>query len=1335
MRRALRIAAWSLGAVVLLLAGLVAAVLIAGNTARGRTLIERITAHLTKGDVRLSGLAGSLPSQIDVDRLQLSDHEGVWLTADHISLHWSPLDFIAWHIKVGRVHATRVDMMRLPVSRSTSEGGGGGGPTLPEIDVGQLAVDALVLEPQLVGTRASLSVRGGGHLESLEDARLNVVVHRLDGNGDYEVQLAFDPTRMEGTLKLEEPAGGPLEHLAQLPGLGALEVTASLAGPRTAEKIQLDARAGDLRASVRGTLDLHEQSANLEYSLASPGLAPRPGLAWRRLDLQGSWIGSLRAPRATGHLAIDALQLPQGARLASLTADLSASAGLMTVDATAGGLDLPGVPPQLLQASPFHLAGTLHLDDPARPLELTLDQRLFSLRVQAVTAGTRSATFGLTLPDIAPFVALAKQKEVRGRATLSGKLAETSGAIRVDVGGSAAFTAPALWARALGRTARFQLGASLSDQSINIDRLTLTGSAIALSASGSAQRATASAAGDAGGAGRAGGSAFRALRGRWSLDLPNLAALSPDVQGTFKMTGQFAGAPQSLGAEMQAASTLSVRGSPQGTLALNIQAHGLPSAPAAAIEAKGSFAGSPVQLDASLDRGRGDLYHLEIQRTDWKSAHLEANVTAGKALSQGSGNLRLRIGRLADLAPLLGKPLQGSVSGDLALSPDAGRTHVRLQLDARDLAAGSVSVNAKLSGSGPIDALPLELAVQAPALHGEPASLTTTALLNLPARVLVVNEAEAGYHGQSLRLLSPSRIAFGGGLRVSELRLGLRRAVLEAAGQVLPALDLHASLSGIDASLVNSFVPHLLAQGTLSADARLRGTPSAPLGRATLEVSDVRFADSAARDLPLLDLHAAAELKGTTAQVNAALRAGRNSQLELTGRAPLDARSTVDLKLSGKLDAAFANALLEAHGERAAGTFTVDATVTGPAQAAEIGGSIQLSHGDLRDYTQGIHLGDISAHIVGGQGILRIASLTAHAGSGEISMTGTLGVLERGMPIELKLTAKNAQPITNDILTTNLNADMSVRGNLRERMQIGGTIHVNRALIGIPNSLPPNVQVLNVIRPGQAPPAPAQHRLVIALSVSLDAPREILVQGRGLNAELGGEVRLLGTTQQPRVSGSFQLIRGTFSLASSQLSFTRGDVSFNGAGLRERIDPTLDFTAQATAAGATVTLHITGFADSPQFGLSSSPPLPQDEILARLLFGETASQLTAVQLAETGAALVSLTGVGGGGLNPLSKVQKALGLNVLTVGSAPNTGTNPNQNTGAAVTAGRYVSSRVFVAATQSTTGVSQLQVDVDLTKHLKLQTRLGNGTATAQGVTPESDPGSSIGLSYQFEY
>ena len=113
-----------------------------------------------------------------------------------------------------------------------------------------------------------------------------------------------------------------------------------------------------------------------------------------------------------------------------------------------------------------------------------------------------------------------------------------------------------------------------------------------------------------------------------------------------------------------------------------------------------------------------------------------------------------------------------------------------------------------------------------------------------------------------------------------------------------------------------------------------------------------------------------------------------------------------------------------------------------------------------------------------------------------------------------------------------------------------------------------------------------------------------------------------------------------------------------------------------------------------------------------------------------------MSGVGGSGTNPLVKLQKTLGLDRLSVGS--NTSTTAGggtENSGASIEAGRYISKRVYIEGKQTTTGTSQVQVDVDLTKHLKLQTRLGNGSATTQGTTPENDPGSSIGLSYQFEY
>jgi len=156
--------------------------------------------------------------------------------------------------------------------------------------------------------------------------------------------------------------------------------------------------------------------------------------------------------------------------------------------------------------------------------------------------------------------------------------------------------------------------------------------------------------------------------------------------------------------------------------------------------------------------------------------------------------------------------------------------------------------------------------------------------------------------------------------------------------------------------------------------------------------------------------------------------------------------------------------------------------------------------------------------------------------------------------------------------------------------------------------------------------------------------------------------------------------------------------------------------------------------------LSSSPTaLPQDEILARLLFGESVSQLSALQIAGIGAALVTLSGVGGGGgFNPLTTVQRALGLNRLVVSggtAAANSTGSSSQSNGATIEAGRYITNRIYIGAKQSTNGLTQAQVQFDLTRKWKLQTTLSTGGGTVQGATPQNDPGSSIGMSYQFDY
>jgi translocation and assembly module TamB len=190
------------------------------------------------------------------------------------------------------------------------------------------------------------------------------------------------------------------------------------------------------------------------------------------------------------------------------------------------------------------------------------------------------------------------------------------------------------------------------------------------------------------------------------------------------------------------------------------------------------------------------------------------------------------------------------------------------------------------------------------------------------------------------------------------------------------------------------------------------------------------------------------------------------------------------------------------------------------------------------------------------------------------------------------------------------------------------------------------------------------------------------------------------------------------------LNFTEGTIDFSGGGLS---NPSLHFVATSTTPTIVATLTVSGSAKDPKITLSSVPDMPQDEILAQLLFGTSTSKLSALQLAQIAAALASLSGATGS-FDPLDSLRTSLGLDRLTVGS--DASGNPT------LQAGRYVARGVYVGAQQSATGSgTQATVQIDLAKGLKLQATAGSsGSSSATGSTSSEDA-ASVGLTYQFEY
>ena len=216
---------------------------------------------------------------------------------------------------------------------------------------------------------------------------------------------------------------------------------------------------------------------------------------------------------------------------------------------------------------------------------------------------------------------------------------------------------------------------------------------------------------------------------------------------------------------------------------------------------------------------------------------------------------------------------------------------------------------------------------------------------------------------------------------------------------------------------------------------------------------------------------------------------------------------------------------------------------------------------------------------------------------------------------------------------------------------------------------------------------------------------------------MGGRLHVGGTAAAPQTSGGIELRHGTFSLAGTTLTFTSGELSFNGA---TKIDPALNLIATSSTADLVATLTVGGYASAPKITLSSVPDRPQDEVLSALLFHQSAASLSPFQLAQIAAALAQVSGIGGGGPDPLSRLRKGLGLDRLSVGSS---GTGSTATTD--IEAGRYVAPGVYVGAKQGTSGAqTQAEVQIDLLKGLKLNSDVGSGPG-----------GSNVGLTYQFQY
>jgi translocation and assembly module TamB len=204
----------------------------------------------------------------------------------------------------------------------------------------------------------------------------------------------------------------------------------------------------------------------------------------------------------------------------------------------------------------------------------------------------------------------------------------------------------------------------------------------------------------------------------------------------------------------------------------------------------------------------------------------------------------------------------------------------------------------------------------------------------------------------------------------------------------------------------------------------------------------------------------------------------------------------------------------------------------------------------------------------------------------------------------------------------------------------------------------------------------------------------VAVTGLGLTSEWSANLKIGGAPDNPAITGQARLIRGDYEFAGREFELSRGIIRFGG---ETPANPSLDIEANANATGINASIRVTGNAAKPEIGFSSVPALPEDELLSRLLFGTSITNLSAPEALQLAAAVAALQD-GSGGLNPINAVRRAAGLDRLRILPA-----DPQTGQGTSIAAGKYVTRRLYAEIVTDGQGYSATQVEFQVTRWLSL--------------------------------
>ncbi len=432
----------------------------------------------------------------------------------------------------------------------------------------------------------------------------------------------------------------------------------------------------------------------------------------------------------------------------------------------------------------------------------------------------------------------------------------------------------------------------------------------------------------------------------------------------------------------------------------------------------------------------------------------------------------------------------------------------------------------------------------------------------------------------------------------------------------------------------------------------------------------------------------------------------------------------LNLALDGNVPLGLANDILAPR--RITGTANYNLQVRGPAAPNSVSGTINTTGTRLAVPSLSEALEDIDATIRLQNGQAQLAV------QGRVQSGGTLsanGPVTLSAPYNGDLTVRLGRITLKDpeLYQTKISGTIGVNGPLAGGARISGTLDLGETEVRVPSSgigalgalpdvshfgAPLPVQTTlnraNVQEPGSQSGA-ANSGVAYPLDINVLAPNRIFIRGRGLDAELGGQLRLGGTTNDIIPEGQFALTRGRLDILQQRFELTEGSASLQGD-----FEPYIRLTAATeSSSGTIIQIIVEGPASEPEVSFQSTPELPQDEVLSQLIFGRNLSDITPLQAVQLASAVGTLAGRGGGGI--IDNVRQSLNLNDfdITTDDAGN----------AAVRAGAYVSENVYTDVTVSSDGSTEVNLNLDITDEITAR-----GSVDADGET-------SIGVFFQRDY